>query len=245
MEIQSDIAKAPLNITDDDVFSEVVSALMFGSKKVKLTIDAEVDVKIAIALGDFAFQRLPAGGEIEVKPFGGGFGSLSPKVSDLAILDTSATTISLQAAVAFDNPTEYSALLKFASVNILSNDTVLGHVTVNDATVVPGRNEKVIVNALWDPHSSVNGPKVGVDLLSRWISGENTTLTFKTYEGTVPSNPALGRALSGFEVTIPTPRLSGPSKPGNGDGDKDGDNKPHFIEEATVVPTLLELLSSI
>jgi len=76
--------------------------------------------------------------------------------------------------------------------------------------------------------------KVGQELLSQYISGWNTTLTFKTHDRSVPSQPGLGRALSGFNITIPTPRLRGiPSDDGRGnDGDDDHD-VPHFIRDAT------------
>jgi len=65
--------------------------------------------------------------------------------------------------------------------------------------------------------------------------GYNTTLTLRTHEGSVPSQPALGRALQRFEVEIPTPSLGGPRE---GDGNDDGKKGPHFIEDATVSSVL-------
>jgi len=56
-----------------------------------------------------------------------------------------------------------------------------------------------------------------------YISGWNTTLTFQTHARSFAHQPTLGKALSNFPVTIPTPRLS----LGN------GDDKPHFIDDAT------------
>ena len=61
-------------------------------------------------------------------------------------------------------------------------------------------------------------------------AGYNTTLIFKPYEGTIPSQPWLGRAIQSLEIKLPTPRLGPPRKPGEG---KDKD-RPQFIKEATM-----------
>lgn len=76
------------------------------------------------------------------------------------------------------------------------------------------------------------------------ITGWNTTLTIKTHSDSIPSQPALGKALSSLEIEIPIPRLASPENPGEGDGhDGSDDGKPHFIEDATVVSTLSRILS--
>lgn len=78
--------------------------------------------------------------------------------------------------------------------------------------------------------------------------GFNTTLTLKTHNGTIPSQPALGKALSQFEIDIATPQLRPPKNPNHHDGDNDDDRDddgPHFIEDATVVPALIEFITSL
>jgi hypothetical protein len=65
--VEADIEKAPLKITDDDVFSEVVQALMFGSKDVKLGIKAAVGVEVGTPMGKFAIREIPAEGAVNVK----------------------------------------------------------------------------------------------------------------------------------------------------------------------------------
>lgn len=68
-------------------------------------------------------------------------------------------------------------------------------------------------------------------------------MTFRTHEGSIPAQPALGKALSKFSVTIPTPRLSGPKVPDDDDDepedpenpdDPEADGHPHFIKSATM-----------
>lgn len=84
------------------------------------------------------------------------------------------------------------------------------------------------------------GPNSNVFLL-----GFNVTLTVKMHEGSIPSQPALGKALSAFEIKIPVPKLATPHLPGDGDdGDDDTGDSPSFIDHATVVHILLRLLSS-
>jgi hypothetical protein len=65
--VQSNINDAPLDITDDDVFTDVVQALLFGSKSVFLSIKALVDVETETALGAFAIRKIPAEGQVPVK----------------------------------------------------------------------------------------------------------------------------------------------------------------------------------
>ena len=78
------------------------------------------------------------------------------------------------------------------------------------------------------------------------ILGYNTTLTLRPHEGSIPSQPALGRALQGFQIDIPTPDLRGPPREGDDDGGDGGDGNeddskrgPHFIKDVTVSVTTL------
>lgn len=66
------------------------------------------------------------------------------------------------------------------------------------------------------------------------IAGYNTTLTLRTHEGSIPLQPALGRALQKFSVEMPTPSLGGPPQDGDDDDDNGSGKKPHFIKDATV-----------
>jgi len=141
--------------------------------------------------------------------------------------------LNLQARVNFTNPTDYTANVPYFNIHILKNGSVIGQATVENVEVAKGNNTNVLVNAVWDPYT-FGGKKaqiIGRDLLSQYISGWNTTLSFKTHHGTIPSQPGLGEALSQFEIELPTPNLSAPDENG---GDKEGDPEhPHFIKEAT------------
>ena len=65
------------------------------------------------------------------------------------------------------------------------------------------------------------------------MPGYNTTLTLRTHNGTVPSIPIIGAALSNFSVNIPTPRLKSPRNPNRPDDDPEN-NGGKFIDDATV-----------
>jgi hypothetical protein len=65
--VESAIKNAPLEITDDDAFTDVVQALLFGGKSVLLTIKAKVDIKLETPLGNLTVRQIPAGGVVPIK----------------------------------------------------------------------------------------------------------------------------------------------------------------------------------
>lgn len=160
---------------------------------------------------------------------------------NLEIKDTTKTSLTIGAMVNVTNPTKYFATIPYVNINILVNNTLLGHATVRDLEMAPGNNTNIPVTALWDPYTlgSERAAAVGRELLSQYISGWNTTLTLQMHNASIPSLPGIGRALSNFPVKFPTPRLgspASPSKPGDGDDNPDNGEKkgPHFIEDATM-----------
>jgi hypothetical protein len=103
--------------------------------------------------------------------------------------------------------------------------------------VIQGNNTNILVQATWDPTTfgGEEGAKIGRELLSQYISGFNTTLTFQTHEGSIPNQPELGKALSKFAIEIPAPRLSAPS----GGDDDDEDEQTSLHHQCSFPPILL------
>ncbi len=66
LRIESRIDDAPLEISDNDVFSGVISAIFLGSH-VTLKIKALVDVKVSTVLGELIVKDMPAEGVVPVK----------------------------------------------------------------------------------------------------------------------------------------------------------------------------------
>ncbi|ESZ97143.1 hypothetical protein SBOR_2501 [Sclerotinia borealis F-4128] len=234
LKIESHIKNAPLEITDEDVFSDLVADYYLGGKAISLKIEALVEVEVSTVLGDFIIKDLPAEGVVPLKPIstGGDFHQLNLKVGDLKVINTGPTSINLQANINFTNPTEYTAQIPYINIHILNNGSVIGAATVRDMQVSQGNNTNIIVEATWDPvnFGGEKGHEIGRELISQYVSGFNTTLTLETHEGSFPCQPKLGKALSKFSVTMPTPRLSTPGT----DKDKGSDDaKPHFIDDAT------------
>ncbi|KAI4115469.1 MAG: hypothetical protein LQ345_003927 [Seirophora villosa] len=235
--VQSIVKEAPLNITDDDVFADVIQALVFGGTPVVLGVQAQVDVESSTVLGTFVVRDIPAQGKVFVKPISGGnVTSFSPEIGELEILETSRTTLTIGAKVNVTNPTEYAATVPYVDINISVNDTILGHATARDVSVVPGPNHNLAIVAVWNPSSQSGneGAHVGRELLSQYISGYNTSLTLRTHPLSIPSQPHLGATLSIFNVTIPTPQLKLPPNP-NRPIDQDpppSSPGPHFIDDA-------------
>lgn len=67
LKITSRIENAPLNVTDSDVLTEVIQALLFQGQTVLLDIDAKVAVKVETVLGELVMKDIPAEGTIPVK----------------------------------------------------------------------------------------------------------------------------------------------------------------------------------
>lgn len=65
--VESIVREAPLNITDDDVFADLVQELIFGGSGIVLGVKAQVDVETGTALGKFVVRDLPAEGKVFVK----------------------------------------------------------------------------------------------------------------------------------------------------------------------------------
>ena len=65
--ITSHIEKAPLQITDEDVFQDLVNALLTGRNTINLEVKAAVDVQMITPLGPLAVRQIPAKGNVPVK----------------------------------------------------------------------------------------------------------------------------------------------------------------------------------
>lgn len=173
---------------------------------------------------------------------------LNLKVGDMAIVDSSPTSITLQMKSNFTNPTNYTATIPYFNINVLVNGTLVGSATVENSTVHPGNNSNTVVTVLWDPYTygGIKGKDVGREWLSQFISGTqplphlpstsnsrtgfNTSLTMQAHNGTIPSQPALGHLLSRFPITVPAPHMSTPDD----DSPPNDEKNTHFIRSATM-----------
>ena len=101
---------------------------------------------------------------------------LDLKIGQLELLETTKSSISLSAAVNLTNPTNYTAFVPFADVNISWNRTLMGHATVKGVKLQPGRNKNIPIHAVWNP--SLGGGEVGLqmsrELISCYVSGKRT-----------------------------------------------------------------------
>ena len=65
--INTVVKNAPLNVTDTNVFSDVVSAILFAKKAVILEVKALVDIETFTALGTLVVREIPATGKVPIK----------------------------------------------------------------------------------------------------------------------------------------------------------------------------------
>lgn len=65
--VQSVIKNAPIEILDDNLFSEVVQALLFGGESVLMDLKAAVSIGVDTPMGKLAVRGIPAQGVVPVK----------------------------------------------------------------------------------------------------------------------------------------------------------------------------------
>lgn len=194
LQVEFPINQAPLEVTDDDVLTDVLSNLIFQGKPVKLTVSANVDAELSTGLGEFAIRSIPADGKLTVKrecnlskmvyanyrraPFGGSFlNSLKPHVESLELGPTTESSLLVKTMLNFTNPTPYSMSMPFLDFLLVYNASRIAHVTAKDVAIVPGINTGLNVDLQWSP-SDLDGPSAvlaGQDLLSRFVSGRTTS----------------------------------------------------------------------
>ncbi|USW58563.1 hypothetical protein Slin15195_G118820 [Septoria linicola] len=267
--VESVVKDAPLEIEDEDVFTDVIQALMFGSKTVVMTIKAEVDVGVRTALGDFTIRKIPAEGSVPIKPISQPqppsngdhppkhgsdvVGGLQPKITDLNIVNTTRTSLTIAAGANITNPTNYTATIPYIDIHIIKNGSLLGHATARNLSITTGLNAGLTVEAVYAPLDvgGLRAKKIGRELISQYISGWNTTITLQMHEQSIPANPKLSRALSHFPIEVQAPSLGDaipppdnqPSEPTDPDEPPEDpwqpSPRPHFIKDAT-----MHLLSS-
>lgn len=66
MKISSRVDNAPIDITDENVFSSLVSEFLFGSDDIILDARAVLDVKVNTVLGSLVIKQVPAQGKVPV-----------------------------------------------------------------------------------------------------------------------------------------------------------------------------------
>jgi hypothetical protein len=110
----------------------------------------------------------------------GNMTGFSPEIGDLRILETTPSTILFEAKVNITNPTDYSATVPYVNIQMLNNNSILGHATAQDIQVVPGPNRDILVHALWSPKNQT-AISIGRELLSQYISGKPSPRPFSPF----------------------------------------------------------------
>lgn len=190
--VESEVVKAPLRITNEDVFAKLVQKMVFKHQGVALTVHATVDVDATTALGSFVVSGIPSKGDIYVDPpKTGGF---KQEVGEISIVHTTEDKLTMQAKVTITNPTDYYAKMPRVDADLYVNGTKVG-TAWGGGNIKPGPNE-IISYVEW--HKT----PVGSQFLSQFISGYNVSLTIKP--GPLPGLPALP-----MNITVEVPHMFG------------------------------------
>ncbi|KAF3936429.1 hypothetical protein ABW19_dt0204158 [Dactylella cylindrospora] len=233
LEIDARVENVPMNITDADVFSEVVQEILGnGDRGVRLQADGTADVTVSVAdLGAFAIRGIPAKGDIIIKGGKYNLDDVHPRPSGINVVSSTKNSVKLAANVAFNNPTNYTANVPYVNIAIMKNGTLLGNGTIRDVSVGLGEN-KALVEAYWAPaDGGEEAFATGRALLGDYVSGKNTTITVKPHAKSIPSLPEnISKALETLEFELPLPHI----QPADDDTPYDPENPPKFVESATL-----------
>ncbi|OGM39891.1 hypothetical protein ABOM_011379 [Aspergillus bombycis] len=229
--VEFSMKHTPLQVTDGDVLTDILQALLFEGQPVRLTVAANVDAEVSTGIGTYAVRGIPAEGAVNVKPpYGDSLERLSPRVESIALGPTTESSLVMKAKINITNPSPYSASVPFIDLILVYNKTRVAHVTARDLVIVPGVNSGIHADLQWNPLEldGSAGITAGQEMLSRYVSGYNTSVTIRSHEGTFPALPELGQALSRLGLEVPIPRVPVPGNPSDEDG------KPKFIQDTTL-----------
>lgn len=67
LQVESHVEKAPVTITDEDRFQDVVQALLWGRGEVLMMVHTSVDVDVQTAIGGFVVKDIPAEGVVPIR----------------------------------------------------------------------------------------------------------------------------------------------------------------------------------
>ncbi|KAK6509981.1 hypothetical protein TWF481_004695 [Arthrobotrys musiformis] len=138
----------------------------------------------------------------------------------------------MSAKITFINPTNYTATIPYLNILFIKNGTILGNGTLINAAIGLGEN-RVDVEAFWAPADGGDEARVvGMALLGEYVSGQNSTITVRAHERSLPSLPTLSKALKSLELALPLPPPpvdSSPNPPDDGSTDP-----PRFVQSATL-----------
>jgi len=116
------------------------------------------------------------------------------------VIETLLNQVEINTLVEMTNPINYSLTVPLMELALLYEDSVIGRVVLYNAEIE--KNATIQTNGIWQ-----NTP-VAERFVSHYISGEDPILTVLADNGTFPTSPDLSHAISGFNISLPFPKLT-------------------------------------
>ncbi|ORY83095.1 hypothetical protein BCR37DRAFT_392454 [Protomyces lactucae-debilis] len=237
LKVQAQLRDAPVTITDNDVFTSVVSALIGGNAL--LDVSGVADVRVSTGLGNLEPHGLPlVAKDIEIGGLGGGLPSdLESVIHSLGVVGTTPDSLDLAANVGIQNPTPYGGYVHAINVLMVYNGSVIGSLTGRNITLQPGGNVSVDALLMYDPtlygHAAENCAAFS-QMLSLYLSELPVNLTLRAHAESVPGMPNLSNALAHLplEFSMPIPQLHFPDDSGDDNDDGAGSSGSRFLISA-------------
>jgi len=147
----------------------------------------------------FSQQKLA---EIDIIGFSGlNSAAIKPKiVGPMSVIETFADQVEINTLVELSNPINYTLSIPVMEMALVYEGAIIGRVMLFNVEME--KNATIQTNGIWKKSLAAER------FASQYISGEDPIMTVLADEGTFPTAPKLSQALSGFNISLPFPKIT-------------------------------------
>ncbi|BFZ56137.1 hypothetical protein PYCC9005_003179 [Savitreella phatthalungensis] len=210
LNLTGSVSNAQLDILSHEHVTNAVRQLL--NEQVCFGVQAVATVNADTPLGSFRLHNINLP-EVEVKfdrvalPT-----KVATKVSEMNVTQSSESTLAMLVVGQAQSPLPYDVSVKELRAIVQFHDTEIGILTAHGLQLQEG---KVPLRATILFNRTTPAQKTeGESMLSSYLSGNETLVTLKAFEGSLPNHPQLGAALGRVPVKleIPLPQLDLPTE---------------------------------
>lgn len=245
------VADTAVSITNYDVFAAALQSLLRGNTSFEARGRASIDSDTP--LGHIQLSELPLPAVPVNVPHMGLPGQIPAKINGIDVVSSTETLLLLKVDGTIKSPLPHSVDLDERVQALVDYDDIeVGQLSVDRLCL---RQQESPLTAFIAFNRTTDAQKeAGAKMLGQYLSGDQTLVTLRAYEDSMPSRPELARALAAvpIEITLPLPQMELPTDDGDdadsqsmavekSDNDKD---KPHHSGSPFLVKSSFHFFTS-
>ncbi|ODV93678.1 hypothetical protein PACTADRAFT_51445, partial [Pachysolen tannophilus NRRL Y-2460] len=226
MVVKMELMDVAFEIFDPITLSDVLGNFMRHVSS-EIIIENILDLEVESSIGNSTFYELPASlnFKLDGSDIGGLLNNLNTNITDILLLDSSEKELKLFMDLIIENPLDISLDLHENSIELIfeHNGFTLGYVSTRDLPkILPKSSFNMSALLTFDPTSfnpnnHANAITSLENLLSSYLSGNETRLSFSGHEESIPSFEKLSKVLESLSLDFELPAYSiGPSSENKG-----------------------------